>query len=323
MNAIGQPISRVDGRRKVTGSARYTADIPAPAAAHAAIVHSKITKERTVSIDASVAERALGVLAVLTHQNMPRMHALPWSHIRPQGQTYLPLQDDKIDYAGQPVAIVVAETLDQAAYAGTLIEVEYKADQPVVFRPEMVNEAVVPMRRMWPLASSIGDADEAIVHAAIKIERVYKMPDRHHNPDRAARDPGRVGRRRDAHALRLHADARGHAEARVARSRCPGGEDQRRVRVSRRRLRRQVVVLAAHVGGRSCGEGGGPAGPLAADPHADVLNGWTPGRDRSDDRARRRSRREARRYPPRQWSCSSATDSPASSATATTIPSRR
>jgi xanthine dehydrogenase YagR molybdenum-binding subunit len=46
----------------------------------------------------------------------------------------------------------------------------------------MVNEAVVPMRRMWPLASSIGDADEAIVQAAIKIERVYKMPDRHHNP---------------------------------------------------------------------------------------------------------------------------------------------
>jgi hypothetical protein len=50
------------------------------------------------------------VLAVLTHQNMPRMNALPWSHLRPQGQTYLPFQDDKIHYAGQPIAIVVAET---------------------------------------------------------------------------------------------------------------------------------------------------------------------------------------------------------------------
>jgi xanthine dehydrogenase YagR molybdenum-binding subunit len=182
MNAIGQPISRVDGRLKVTGSARYTADIPAPSAADAAIVHSKIARGRTVSINTTATERAPGVLAVLTHQNMPRMKALPWSHLRPQGQTYLPLQDDKIHYAGQPVAMVVAETLDQAAYAGTLIEIEYEADRPLVFMPQMANEAVVPSQRMWPLASSIGDADKAIADAAVKLERVYTMPDRHHNP---------------------------------------------------------------------------------------------------------------------------------------------
>jgi xanthine dehydrogenase YagR molybdenum-binding subunit len=182
MNAVGQPISRVDGRRKVTGSARYTADIPAPAAAHAAIVHSKIASGRAVSIDTTAAERAPGVLSVLTHENMPRMKAVPWSHLRPQGQTYLPLQDDKIHYAGQPVALVIAETLDQAAYAGTLIEIEYEASRPVVFRSHMANEAVVPSQRMWPLASSIGDAHKAIADAAVKLERVYTMPDRHHNP---------------------------------------------------------------------------------------------------------------------------------------------
>jgi xanthine dehydrogenase YagR molybdenum-binding subunit len=55
-----------------------------------------------VSIDTAAAENAPGVLAVLTHKNMPRMKALPWSHLRPQGQTYLPLQDDQIHYAGQP-----------------------------------------------------------------------------------------------------------------------------------------------------------------------------------------------------------------------------
>jgi xanthine dehydrogenase YagR molybdenum-binding subunit len=182
MNAVGQPISRADGRRKVTGSARYTADVPAPAAAHAAIVHSKIARGRTVSIETAAAERAPGVLAVLTHETMPRMKALPWSHLRPQGQTYLPLQDDQIHYAGQPVAIVVAETLDQATYAGTLVETEYAAERPVVFTPRMANGAVVPAQRMWPLASSIGDADKAIADAAVKIERVYTMPDRHHNP---------------------------------------------------------------------------------------------------------------------------------------------
>ena len=181
MNAIGQPISRADGRLKVTGRARYTADIPLAGTAHAAIVHSTIASGRIVSIGTSAAEWPPGVLAVLTYQNMPRMKALPWSHLRPQGQTYLPLQDDRIHYAGQPVAVVVAETLDQAAYAGTLIEIEYEAERPVVFRPQMANEAVVPPQRMWPLSSSVGDADKAIAEAPVKIEGAYTMPDRHHN----------------------------------------------------------------------------------------------------------------------------------------------
>jgi xanthine dehydrogenase YagR molybdenum-binding subunit len=96
MNAIGQPISHTDGRLKVTGRARYTADIPLPDAAHAAIAHSTIANRRTVSIDTSAAERGPGVLAVFTHPNMPRMNPTPkpWSHLHPHGQDYLPLQDD-------------------------------------------------------------------------------------------------------------------------------------------------------------------------------------------------------------------------------------
>jgi xanthine dehydrogenase YagR molybdenum-binding subunit len=181
LNAIGQPISRVDGRRKVTGSARYTADLETANAAHAAIVHSRIANGRTVSIDTTAAAQAPGVLAVLTHHNMPRMIPVPWSHLHPQGQTYLPLQDDKIHYAGQPVAIVVAKTLDQAAYAGTLIEIAYEGNAPVVFRPQIAQEALDPSQRMWPLSSSIGDADKAIADAAVKVEGTYTMPDRHHN----------------------------------------------------------------------------------------------------------------------------------------------
>jgi xanthine dehydrogenase YagR molybdenum-binding subunit len=182
MNAIGQPISRIDGRRKVTGGAQYTADIPFPGAAHAAIVHSKIANGRTVSIDTAAAGQAPGVLAVLTHHNVPRMNRMPWSHLHPQGQTYLPLQDDKIHYAGQPVAMVVAETRDQAAYAGTLLEIQYDVDRPVVFGSQMAAEAIEPPQRMWPLSSSIGDAEKAIADAAVKIEGAYTMPDRHHNP---------------------------------------------------------------------------------------------------------------------------------------------
>src|SRR5882762_2455059 len=183
MNAVGQPISRVDGRLKVTGGARYTADIPLAAVAHAAIAYSTIASGRIVSTDTVAAENAPGVLVVLTHKNMPRMNPVPWSHLRPQGQTYLPLQDDQIHYAGQPIALVVAATLDQATHAGTLIKASYETHSPAVFDLRTAKEdAVEPPQRMWPLSSSVGDADKAIRDAAVKIERTYTMPDRHHNP---------------------------------------------------------------------------------------------------------------------------------------------
>ena len=182
MSTVGQPLSRLDGRLKVTGGARYTADVPANAIVHAAIVYSTIANGRVVSIDTTTAEYAPGVLVVLTHRNMPRMQALPWSHLRPQGQTYLPLQDDQVHYAGQPVALVVATTLDQATYAGTLIKVVYETNIPVMFDLRTAKkDAVEPSQRMWPLSSSIGDADKAIADAAVKIKQTYTMPDRHHN----------------------------------------------------------------------------------------------------------------------------------------------
>src|SRR5207253_10631005 len=77
MNAIGRPMSRFDGRLKVTGAARYTADIPLADATHAAIVSSTIANGRTVSIGPSVAEKAAGVLAGLAHRNMPRLKPTP------------------------------------------------------------------------------------------------------------------------------------------------------------------------------------------------------------------------------------------------------
>jgi xanthine dehydrogenase YagR molybdenum-binding subunit len=183
MNAVGQPISRVDGRLKVAGGARYTADIPLAAAAHASIVYSTIANGRTVAIDTAAAEKAPGVLVVLTHENMPRMNLVPWSHLRPQGQTYLPLQDDRIHYAGQPMALVVAATLDQATYAGTLIKASYETHSPTVFDLRTAKEdAIEPPQRMWPLSSSVGNADKAIADAAVTIKQIYTMPDRHHNP---------------------------------------------------------------------------------------------------------------------------------------------
>jgi xanthine dehydrogenase YagR molybdenum-binding subunit len=182
MSAIGQPLSRMEGPLKVTGRAGYTGDIRPSGAVHAALVHSTIANGRIASIDTSAAEDA-GVLAVFTHRNMPRMNPTPkpWSHLHPHGQGYLPLQDDKIHYAGQPIALVVASRLDQAVQAGTLIKVRYDIASPVVFGPETTKAAIDPPQFLWPVASSVGDADKGIAAGAVKIAETYATPDRHHN----------------------------------------------------------------------------------------------------------------------------------------------
>jgi len=183
MNSVGQPLSRLDGRLKVTGGAHYTADVPLPGALHGAIVHSTIANGRTISIDASAAERAPGVVAVFTYRNMPRMNPTPkpWSHLHPYGQGYLPLQDDWIHYAGQPVALVIAKTLDQAAFAGTLVRIKYDVKPAVVFNAETAKHAVDPPRFLWPVTSSVGDPTKGLADGAVKIEQVYTTADRHHN----------------------------------------------------------------------------------------------------------------------------------------------
>lgn len=183
MSSVGQPVPRADGRLKVTGAALYTADMPLAGALHGAIVHSAIANGRTTSINTSGAEKAPGVVAVFTYRNMPRMNPTPkpWSHLHPHGQGYLPLQDDQIHYAGQPVALVLAGTADQAAYAGTLVKIEYETKPPVVFDSESAKGAFDPPQFLWPVSSSVGDPAKGIADGAVKIEGVYTTADRHHN----------------------------------------------------------------------------------------------------------------------------------------------
>jgi xanthine dehydrogenase YagR molybdenum-binding subunit len=183
MSAIGMPLSRVDGRLKVTGGARYTADVAMKAAAHAAIVHSTVAAGRTVSIDTATAEKAPGVIAVLTHRNLDRMNPVPkpWSHLHPAGQGYLPLQDDLVNYAGQPIALVIAESVVQAEYAGTLIEIAYQAGGHAIFDDEATKIAVTPPPLYFPVSSSAGDPGKSLEAASVKIERTFSTPDRHHN----------------------------------------------------------------------------------------------------------------------------------------------
>jgi xanthine dehydrogenase YagR molybdenum-binding subunit len=125
--AIGQPVSRVDGRQKVTGGATYAAEFDVPNVAHGSIVRSTIASGRITSIDGTAAEKAPGVIAVLTHRNAPRLayrkhHAMVDPLV---GERLHVLQDDRVSHQGQPIALVVADTLEQAGHAATLVRVTY------------------------------------------------------------------------------------------------------------------------------------------------------------------------------------------------------
>src|SRR5262249_50263312 len=117
---IGQPRDRVDGRLKVTGGARYAAEFATPNLAHGVLVQSTIANGRIRAIETAAAEAAPGVLSVLTHRNAPRLQAVPASPAGYAGQSLVPLQDDRVHYQGRHIAVVVAETLQQAQHAASL-----------------------------------------------------------------------------------------------------------------------------------------------------------------------------------------------------------
>jgi xanthine dehydrogenase YagR molybdenum-binding subunit len=110
---IGRPVSRVDGRQKVTGAAPYAAEFGVANLAHAAVVRSTEANGRIASIDSASAERAPGVVAVLTHRNAPR---LPYREHKAVvdaavGERLHVLQDEQVSHQGQPIALVRGETL--------------------------------------------------------------------------------------------------------------------------------------------------------------------------------------------------------------------
>jgi xanthine dehydrogenase YagR molybdenum-binding subunit len=104
---IGQPVSRVDGRQKVTGGATYAAEFDQPGQAHGVIVRSTVANGRIASIDSAAAERAPGVIAVVTHRNAPRLAYRPHKAVvdADVGERLHVLQDDRVNHQGQPIAL--------------------------------------------------------------------------------------------------------------------------------------------------------------------------------------------------------------------------
>jgi xanthine dehydrogenase YagR molybdenum-binding subunit len=174
MSMIGAPLSRVDGRAKVTGAARYTAEFSIAHLAHAVIVPSTISSGQISDLDAAAAEHASGVIAVMTPRNAPR---LPGAERR-----ITVLQDNNVYFNNQPIALVVAETLEQAQHAAELIKVRYDA-KPAKLDFEAGFPSSYPGEHNGePGDAGWGDVNTGLAQAEVKVEEVYTTPIHHHNP---------------------------------------------------------------------------------------------------------------------------------------------
>jgi xanthine dehydrogenase YagR molybdenum-binding subunit len=185
---IGQPVSRVDGRQKVTGAAIYAAEFDLPRQAHGAIVRSTVANGRIASIDSAAAERAPGVVAVLTHRNAPRLPYRPHKGaVDPEvGERLHVLQDERVSHQGQPIALVIAETVEQAQHAAALVRVTYAAEPGTTditrVAPVEPTQQKTDQGEVRPPATRRGDPEGALASAEVKVEQTYIHPRENHNP---------------------------------------------------------------------------------------------------------------------------------------------
>src|SRR5262245_2636500 len=184
---IGRPTSRVDGRAKVTGKAKNAAEYNVPNLAYGFVVSSAIARGRIRNIDASEALKLKGVLQGFMHENAPRRSGPDNSYredVGMPGKPFFPLDDDGIVFSMQPIALVVAESLELARYAATLVRVEYERDAHETNLRGVRKKAYKPKTReaIPQPPQPRGDAEKAFANAAAQHEAEYTVPVEHHNP---------------------------------------------------------------------------------------------------------------------------------------------
>jgi xanthine dehydrogenase YagR molybdenum-binding subunit len=176
-SVIGKGVNRIDGWKKLTGSANYAVDRSPEGMVHSYGVMSTIANGKIVKIDASRAEASEGVVVVFYPGRFPKVYRSPnedesattVSEVRP------PFEDDRICYAGQFVALVIARTFEQARDAAPLVKIEYAEETPITLWRD--NPKVEPQDQ-----SKRGNPEEAFAQAEVKHEATYETPVETHNP---------------------------------------------------------------------------------------------------------------------------------------------
>jgi xanthine dehydrogenase YagR molybdenum-binding subunit len=180
---VGTSTSRIDGRAKVTGAAKYAGEFAADGLVHGFVVEATIPRGRIARLDASEALKVTGVLDVLTHEHRPPLadkdEAWKDETAPDEGSPFRPLYDDSIRFNGQPIALVLAEDWETAKFAATLVHVEYRQEQAFGTDLEAGRNKAAEVKQPH---KPRGDAAGALAEAAVRHEAEYFLPTEHHNP---------------------------------------------------------------------------------------------------------------------------------------------
>jgi xanthine dehydrogenase YagR molybdenum-binding subunit len=186
--AIGQPLARVDGKLKVTGAAKYSAEFARPRLAYGTLIQSTIANGRVSRIDLAAAKAAPGIVGILTRENAPRVQPYPDDLTKKgaPGESRVPLEDDQIHWVGQHLGVVVAESFEEAMHAASLVRVEYENAPPILTLPDerAQQNSLQPEKFIGRenLQVKRGDVDAALASAAARIDVTYTTPIENHNP---------------------------------------------------------------------------------------------------------------------------------------------
>lgn len=188
--SIGQPVSRLEGREKVTGTAKYAGEYDATELLYGYVVNSTVTKGKIKSIDTSEAEALPGVVDIITHKNRPSTAWFDFQYAdmdAPPGTVFKPLKDNEIKYNGQPIALVVAETFEMARFAVTKVKVEYETRDFETDLEANSGKAREPKKGLAsmlkpPPPKPTGDFEQVYESSFVKTDSKFKHGTEHHNP---------------------------------------------------------------------------------------------------------------------------------------------
>ena len=181
-SSVGNAINRLEGKAKVTGTAKYAGEYNVPGLLYGYVVNSRITKGKILGIDTIKAKALDGVVEIFTHENRPK---LAWLDLKykdidaPRGTAFKPLHDAEIKFNGQPIALVVAKDFETARYASTLVSVQYEEETFETCLEKNLDKA--RDRKSGP-PKPTGDFEKEYEKSPVKDSAEYLHSIEHHNP---------------------------------------------------------------------------------------------------------------------------------------------
>jgi xanthine dehydrogenase YagR molybdenum-binding subunit len=180
---IGDPDDRVDGKVKVTGTAKYAAEYDIRGLVYGVLVSGTIAKGKIKNIDTKTAERMPGVLAIVTHLNRPSVPGYEKKNEEPNpmlaGQEFRPFYNNEIFFNGQPVALAIADSFERAQHAASLVKIQYQKEEAHTDIHSDLDKAVSPQKK--EMAEYKRGEANAYKTAQVRIEAEYRTPIQIHN----------------------------------------------------------------------------------------------------------------------------------------------